>query len=265
MLYEVRGSGEPLVLIHGIGSRWQVWEPVLDLLARDFQVWAVDLPGFGASTPGPGATTVPDLIEHVRGFLDAQGLDRPHLAGNSMGGGISLELARRGVARSVTAFSPIGFWNTPERVWTQAALLAARMLARYGRPVVPLVASNRITRAGLFGLFYGQPGALSMPTIEGDLAGLGGADGFNQALRSFSEFRWLAGDVSPEVPVTIAWGSRDLLLPYWTQHRRAEALLPFAAHVTLPGCGHLPMHDNPELCAEVVTRTAQGAVIGNER
>ena len=54
LVFERRGAGEPLVLLHGIGSRWQVFEPVLDLLASEFEVWALDMPGFGASPPATG-------------------------------------------------------------------------------------------------------------------------------------------------------------------------------------------------------------------
>jgi pimeloyl-ACP methyl ester carboxylesterase len=75
------GTGEPLVLIHGVGSRWQVWEPVIDTLAAHFDVIAIDLPGFGGSDPLPH-TTVDTLTDALHAFLTEQGLERPHLAGN---------------------------------------------------------------------------------------------------------------------------------------------------------------------------------------
>ncbi|MBB3037367.1 alpha/beta fold hydrolase [Hoyosella altamirensis] len=262
MEYVVRGEGEPLVLIHGIGSRWQVWEPILDMLAYDHQVWAVDLPGFGSSHATGTQAGVEHLIDCMRTFFSEKGIERPHLAGNSMGGGISLELGRRGSARSVTAFSPIGFWNTAERLWTQAALRGSRALARHAAGVVPMVAGNRASRAALFSLFYADTASLTIEEILGDVDGLGGAEGFDAALASFSTYR--ASPVT-EVPVTVAWGSRDLLLPYWTQHRRARSLLPGANHVTLPGCGHVPMRDNPGLCTETIRHTTREAVTANER
>ncbi|AEF39176.1 alpha/beta fold hydrolase [Hoyosella subflava] len=263
MEYVVRGEGEPLVLIHGIGSRWQVWEPILDMLAHDHQVWAVDLPGFGSSDAIETEAGVEHLIDYMRAFFSEKGIERPHVAGNSMGGGISLELGRLGVARSVTAFSPIGFWNTGERLWTQIALRGSRALARHAAGVVPMLASNRVSRAALFSLFYADTASLTIEEILGDVEGLGGAEGFDAALASFSQYG--ASPVTTELPVTVAWGSRDLLLPYWTQHRRASSLLPAANHVTLPACGHVPMRDNPTLCTETIRRTTQDAVTASER
>ena len=112
------GSGEPLVLIHGIGSRWQVWEPILDRLASEREVIALDLPGFaGSPVPPPGTPAgVPSLTLLVGEFLDELGLDRPHVAGNSLGGWIALELAKLGRVRSATAHSPAGFWNRSEAI-----------------------------------------------------------------------------------------------------------------------------------------------------
>src|SRR4051794_1964269 len=90
-----RGSGAPLVLLHGIGMSRAVWEPVLPALAERFDVVTVDLPGFGGSAPLP-----PDVEPHpaalasaVAEFLDDLGIERPHVAGNSLGGWVGLELA----------------------------------------------------------------------------------------------------------------------------------------------------------------------------
>src|SRR5690349_7795608 len=98
------GSGPPILLMHGIGMDRTVWDPVVPLLAREHEVVAVDLPGFGTSAPLTGAVTVAALAAAV----EELGLERPHAAGNSLGGGIALELGRRGSAASVCAISPIG-------------------------------------------------------------------------------------------------------------------------------------------------------------
>src|SRR5256885_1279110 len=93
-----QGVGEPLLLIHGIGSSHRCWAPVIAELAAQHDVVAVDLPGFGASAPLPPevSRTVPSLVDAVERQLDALGLESVHVAGNSMGGWIALELARRG-------------------------------------------------------------------------------------------------------------------------------------------------------------------------
>lgn len=256
-----RPGAEPLLLIHGLGSRWQVWSPVLDTLAAQFEVHALDLPGFGSSPQADGPATVPALVGHVREYLAANGIDRPHVAGNSMGAGIALELGRSGDARSVTAFSPIGFWNTPERLWCQGALRTVRGISRHARPAVPALARNPLTRAALLGLCYAKPAALAVQDILDDVDALAGATGFAEAVDSFGRYRPTEAGHLATIPTTIAWGNRDALLPYPTQHRRARALLPTAKHVTLPGCGHIPFSDNPELCARTVRATAAATCV----
>src|ERR687889_511348 len=106
------GSGPPLVLIHGIGHTWRGWKPMLPLLERNFDVLAVDLPGFGHSPPLPAGTAPPPeaLADEVEGAMDAAGFERAHIAGNSLGGWIALELAGRGRADTVEAISPGGLW-----------------------------------------------------------------------------------------------------------------------------------------------------------
>ncbi len=106
--YHRAGAGEPLVLLHGIGSRWQIWEPVIGALAAEREVIALDLPGFGASPMPPTGTPagIGSLTELVSEFIDQIGLERPHVAGNSLGGWLALELAKRGNVRSATGLSP---------------------------------------------------------------------------------------------------------------------------------------------------------------
>ena len=127
------GSGEHLVLIHGIGSQWQVWEPVLSRVEAERDVIALDLPGFGASPPPPPDTPagVPSLTSLVAEFLQGKlGLERPHVAGNSLGGWIALELAKRGTVSSATALSPAGFQSRGEGRYGHASLWIANRSAR---------------------------------------------------------------------------------------------------------------------------------------
>ena len=83
-----RGSGEPMLLLHGIGHRWQMWLPLIDSLARDFEVVAVDLPGFGRSPRVPPGMTagLDTATDHLETLYDHLGWDRAHLVGNSLGG-----------------------------------------------------------------------------------------------------------------------------------------------------------------------------------
>ncbi|MGW5111738.1 alpha/beta fold hydrolase [Nocardia sp. NPDC004123] len=245
------GSGDPLVLVHGVGSRWQVWEPIIGALAESFDVIAVDLPGFGDSAPIEH-TTVSTLADALVEFLAAEGIENPHLAGNSMGGGIALDLAARGLARSVTAYSPIAFWDTAGRVWCQQALGRAKQLSRVLHPAVPAVLGNVVGRSTFLGLVFGKPWAIDAQVAVDTVEGLLGAAGFDAALASFTDFRLPDRTALGDIPITIAWGNRDILLTYATQSRRARAELPGARHVTLHGSGHTPFFDDPADCARLL-------------
>jgi pimeloyl-ACP methyl ester carboxylesterase len=299
LAHERRGSGFPLVLIHGLGSRRQVWDPVIAELARHREVIAIDLPGFGESplwppptdprsprrpgwpdptTPDPttpglthdpaaddgpagyGDSPVPGSVGHladlVAAFLDELGLDRPELAGSSLGGGIALELGRRGRASAVTAFAPIGFWGPAGRRWCQAVVGGARVLSTALAPALPRVFATRAGRVALCGVFYGHPGRLSPEECLGSARALSHAPGFAAAHRAFGVWRLPVGadpGALTGIPVTIAWGTRDLVLPHHRQAARAREELPAARHVLLPGCGHLPFADDPIRCAELLT------------
>jgi len=257
--FDRRGSGSPVVLVHGLGSRWQVFEPVLDLLAAHHDVVAVDLPGFGASPALPGVVPGPrGYAAWLAGWLAEQGVERPHVVGNSMGGGVALELGRAGVAAGVTAFSPVGFWGTPGLRWTQALLTGLRGLSSVSQPVIGRAAESRAARAAIFGSLFGRRGRTAPAAARAEVAPRGAATSFVPARNSFGSYRLQPDDdpgALPDIPVTVAWGTRDVVLVHRTQSARARAALPFAHHVDLPGCGHLPFNDDPERCARVVLDT----------
>jgi pimeloyl-ACP methyl ester carboxylesterase len=248
------GSGEPLVLIHGLGSRRRAWDPVVELIAGEREVLNLDLPGFGDSAPDPAGTklTVADHVDRVEELIDGQGFERPHVAGNSLGGGIALELGRRGGARTVTAFSPVGFWGRAGQSWCRLALRAGweagQRLPEAPSPRFELA----LTRLGLFIPSFGRPFKVSAEEVRATReAGLQ-APGFLDALDYGLDYRFGRADDLRGLPVTVAWGRRDVLLLYWTQSRAARRALPLARHITLPRCGHVPFHDDPQLCARVV-------------
>src|SRR5215212_11211404 len=146
------GSGEPLVLIHGIGHTWRGWKPMLPSLEERFDVLAVDLPGFGRSEPFPaGFDSTPEaLADAVEDEMGRAGFDRAHIAGNSLGGWIALELARRGRAETVTAISPAGLQHGRERDGGVAVLRGLRWMAQNAPPPAFLrnSAAGRVLAAG---------------------------------------------------------------------------------------------------------------------
>jgi pimeloyl-ACP methyl ester carboxylesterase len=246
------GSGEPLLLLHGIGHHWQAWEPVIDILAAERDVIAVDLPGFGASPSLPDglAHDLPTMNAALGALCEALDLDRPHVAGNSLGGLLALELGREKLVRSVTALSPAGFWTRAERRYAFGVLMAMRQSAR-GLPL-PLVERLSRTAPGrtvLTSTIYARPGRRSPEAVVAETLALANATGFTETLRSGATVQFI--DDIPGIPVTVAWGTKDRLL-LRRQGVRAKGIIPKARLVRLPGCGHVPMNDDPALVARVI-------------
>lgn len=244
------GSGEPLVLIHGLGANLRSWAPVLMIAAAERDVLAVDLPGFGESPRLPAGIR-PDvgaLADAVERELDAAGLERPAVAGNSLGGWIALELARRGRAASVVAISPAGMWSEKERLWADRFLRAqfaagkllegrAELLRHTAVRTVFLAGiSARPWRADPDDVIYGVRALARsnfLPTHEAMIS---------DRCRGLEQLA---------CPVLILWGTRDLLLPARQGPRFADRI-PGARLVQLPGLGHVPMADDAELVTRAI-------------
>ncbi|MFF9012121.1 alpha/beta fold hydrolase [Streptomyces sp. NPDC014870] len=250
--YERRGAGEPLLLLHGIGHHWQAWEPVLDILAAERDVVAVDLPGFGASAPLPEgcAYDLASVVPVLGAFCAALGIERPHVAGNSLGGLLALELGREKLVRSVTALSPAGFWSEGERRYAFGTLRAMRAAAlSMPVPLIERLSRSAAGRTALTSTIYARPGRRSPEAVVAETLALREATGFHQTLEAGRTV--LFGDDITAVPVTVAWGTRDRLL-LRRQGVRAKHTVPGARLVRLPGCGHVPMSDDPALVARVI-------------
>jgi pimeloyl-ACP methyl ester carboxylesterase len=248
------GSGEPLVLIHGIGHHLQGWDPVARDLRQDFDVIAVDSPGFGRSAPLPAgvAPTIDAYADAFSAWFAELGLERPHVAGNSMGGAIALELARRGIVRSATASSPAGFWSPGERRFAQLSLTALVGLPAAARPALLKLAGTRAGRTALAAQLFSRPWRIPGQEMQSVLRDAWDSPVFADVLAAFDDYQFRRGEELDGVPVSIAWGSRDYLLLYGPQSRRARAALPHARHVTLPGLGHTPFYDDPGMVAAVI-------------
>jgi pimeloyl-ACP methyl ester carboxylesterase len=244
LAHERRGAGPPLVLVHALGTDRHMWDPVLDRLAAERDVIALDLPGFGASPVLPPASpdvTPADLAVAVAAHLAALGVERPHLAGNSLGAWVALELALAGQARSVTAIAPAGLW--PEPLLPRRS--QARALARALRPILPLlVRSARGRRAALAGSIAHPervPPRAALQLVRA-YANAPGFDAVNAGMRA-GRFTGLG---RLRVPVTLAWPDRDRLVS------RPRVLPPGLHEVVLRGCGHMPTWDDPEQVAAVI-------------
>ncbi|WP_327585787.1 alpha/beta fold hydrolase [Nonomuraea sp. NBC_00507] len=250
LAFERRGSGPPLILLHGIGHHWQAWSPVLDRLAASRTVIAIDLPGFGASPGLPDGIpyTAESLADAVESFCALLGVREPHVAGNSLGGYIALELASRGVVRTATALSPAGFWSRAELLYCQTVLRALRATARAMPPEQAVrTAESPFLRALSTGVLVAHPSRMEPGALIAATRALAASTGFEETLESFAG---VMPPAPPKTPITIAWGEHDRLLP----RRQAVRAARWSGQRVklLKGCGHVPMSDDPGLVARVL-------------
>lgn len=257
------GTGAPLVLLHGVTASWRIWEPLIPALEEHHEVFAPTLPGHRGGTVHEGLVSVARLADGVERLLDAEGLPKAHLVGNSLGGWLALELARRGRALSVVALSPAGGWRTAADLRRVTRLI--RVGTRIGRRTRPhsreILRRPRGRRLALWTTMERgdriPPSVLE--TLLDDVDGCAILDEFLEAIRRDGPF---AGDMSHlRCHVRIAWGARDRTIPF---HRYGACLLehvPQAELVRMPGVGHVPMYDAPAL----ITRTILEVTCRTER
>jgi pimeloyl-ACP methyl ester carboxylesterase len=254
LAFERHGSGDPLVLVHGVTHRRQAWYPVLDELAEQREVILVDLPGHGQSPPlSTGGRPVREVLrEQFKQFLTDQSLDRPHVAGNSLGGLVALTAGAEGDARSVTALSPAGFWRSRAQfAYTrQIFLRACAMSERLGNRA-ELLALSRGGRKIMYGMLTAHPARVTPDQALGDVRGFLYARPALRTLLDAAES--FDGEIPFDVPVTIAWAARDLVLPPW-QAEIAKQMFPLGEHIMMRGVGHVPMTDDPHFVAKVLLR-----------
>lgn len=241
--YERTGTGSPLLLIHGLGGSLRIWDPQVERLAAARDVIAVDLPGFGDSPALDEAPTPWALAASLRRLCGELGVERPHLAGNSLGGWVALELAKQDQAASLCLISPAGLWSRPlgprrvnSRAWAQRL-----------RPLLgPLVRSRR-AREAMFRSTLARPDLIPASDAEALIAGWIDApayDAANDAMRSH-----VCTDLDRvTVPTTIAWGEHDRLVAAPKPERRP----PGSRMIVLDGCGHTPNWDDPARIADLL-------------
>jgi pimeloyl-ACP methyl ester carboxylesterase len=135
------GTGEPLVLLHGLGESSVGWRPVIEQLSAEFEVIAIDLPGFGRSPVLPGRVlpTAANLAVGVQRTLDDLGVGDYHVAGYSLGARVAIQLADTGRVRSMIAIAPDGLGTPTERIQGYLALVAGRGMAMALSPAAGLL------------------------------------------------------------------------------------------------------------------------------
>ena len=252
------GEGEPVVLLHGFTGHWRHWKPVLaDLVAR-YEVIAPTLSGHNGGPAYPAGISlerVADSGDSLERHLDELGIGTAHLVGNSMGGALAIELAKRGRARSVVALSPGGGWELsgpePERV---ARFFARQMrMVRASRKQIPRImrrpGARKLAMRDI--MRYGE---LIAPADAVDLSlDPLGCTIVSDVLASLRGGRAHIEDLDQvAAPTLIAWAELDRILPLATCSARFRREIPHAEFRILPRVGHVPMWDNTRLIVRTI-------------
>jgi pimeloyl-ACP methyl ester carboxylesterase len=263
LAFDRTGRGEPLVLLHGQGFSRRSFDPVVPLLAAERDVIAVDMPGHGESPRQPkGAGNAPrDLAVAVGELLDELGLATAHVAGNSSGGWVALELARLGRARTVAALAPAGLWRRSAPLHIRLGMRQARLNARIVHRLFPRAPRTRVARALAASQVSGRPFQVPYQPARDTVHAMASAPGFRETLRALEKGRFTGG-AEITVPVTVAFGTRDRVLLAGVSRRRDE--LPAQTRwVKLRGCGHVAMFDDPAATAALLLQASDpGAAPG---
>ncbi|HEY4005738.1 MAG TPA: alpha/beta fold hydrolase [Pseudonocardia sp.] len=248
------GSGTPILLLHGISVTWRSWKPVLPLLERHHEVIAPTLLGHSGAAPlGDDVTPGIDaLVDGVVAELDSLGLDKVHVVGNSLGGWLALELARRGRARSVVAFSPAGAARTNTRL---AALitgirLGIEMMEALG-PRVDALARTPRGRRWLVAAQVAHPERFDPAEVAADLRALRNAPVLRPLLRVLADHQFQPLP-DPGCPVRLVWPRKDRIIPFKHFGEPMVRRVPNAELIRLDDVGHVPMSDDPETVTRLI-------------
>jgi pimeloyl-ACP methyl ester carboxylesterase len=247
------GEGPDMLLLHGLGATKSSFFDTAAALSRRYRVHAIDLPGFGnSSKPATAPYGAPYAARAVVGAMDALGIERAHIVGNSMGGRVAIEvgLERPDRVAGLALLSPAVAFVRRDWHW----------LVRFARPELGLL-PHSLGRSRIEHQFWSMFADRDLvdPSV-GDI----GVDEFERIYRSpgarlaflssaraiyleepFGRRGFYPRLASLEPPALFVWGSHDRLIPERFRHH-VEQWLPSAEHVVLEGCGHVPQIERPE-------------------
>jgi pimeloyl-ACP methyl ester carboxylesterase len=249
--YSETGSGETLILLHGIGMSHTAWDAVIPQLALTRAVIAFDIAGFGSTPPLPGETvpTIAHLVDALERSICQLGITTPvDIAGNSLGATMALEAARRGLARSVVAISPPGLWKLHGPSQVRYIFGALRFAATRVPRLLKAMLKNPVLREIVLSVPL-SVGSHRMPVGDAvrSVDELAAASAFEETFES-TRTPFVGRDIG--VQVTVAFGTRDWILT--KRARRRDGLPPHTRWVMKPGWGHVPMWVDPHGVAQLI-------------
>lgn len=245
-------GGSTLVLVHGFSVSWRIWRPILALLERHHHIIAPTLPGHVGGLPLTQRATPQSIADALANQLRERGISQAHFVGQSLGGWMVIEMARRGLARSALGVCSGGAWRSQADI--EKFVRDGRALLRLLPVLVPL-----------FKLAVGNTAlrklVLSSEMQHGDR--MSAADArmrFDRLLRMKIAREFLDESMQPvqplppdrQVPLKMIWGDRDTTLPFEKFGQPLLDTLGLTSCVMLEDCGHNPMFDAPQRVADEI-------------
>jgi len=238
LAYTRRGTGTPLVLIHGFPLDHTSWDKVASLLESEFEIITPDLRGFGQSTTLETPYTVSDMADDLAGLLDSLEIEKTVIAGHSMGGYVALAFAKKYPQRvsGLGLISSQAVADAPDR--KEGRYKTAAEVAEKGTVVVADAMTPKLSA---------DVKVQSIVRAVIEKQGKSGVIGALQAMAEREDSMSLLSLFT--FPLLLVHGDADLLIPI-ERAREIKAALPSAKLVELPGAGHTPMMEFPEATAD---------------
>ncbi|MBK9778890.1 MAG: alpha/beta hydrolase [Anaerolineales bacterium] len=240
LAYIRRGKGTPLVLIHGYPLDHSIWEDVVPLLQKDFDLIVPDVRGFGGSTVIEASYSMTDIANDLAALLDGLGVEKAALAGHSMGGYVALAFAKAFPNRvhGLALVSSQAAGDSPER--KEGRYKTAEEVDTKGVQIVAAAMTDKLTKnqkvRDVIKLLIGQQSAAG---VTGALKAMAEREDLTSFLASFN------------LPLVLLHGNADELIPI-DRAREIKLLNPSAHLVELAGAGHMPMMEFAEKTAEAL-------------
>ncbi|BBX47529.1 alpha/beta fold hydrolase [Mycobacterium cookii] len=265
--YRDAGSGEALLLIHGMAGSSATWRAVIPELSKKYRVLAPDLLGHGESTKPRGDYSLGAFAASLRDLLDALDISRATVVGQSLGGGVAMQFTyqHREYCQRLALISSGGLG--PDLNWILRFLSApgAELLLPVVAPKPVLTVGNKLG-SWLKSAGVEAPRATEMWSAYSSLADQQTRQAFLRTLRSVVDYRGQAVSalgkihVSHGLPTLLIWGEEDKIIPVAHGHAAHDAV-PGSRLEVLAGVGHFPHVESPiavvDILDDFITTTGQ--------
>ncbi|MGY4101407.1 alpha/beta fold hydrolase [Nocardia sp. R16R-3T] len=250
------GSGDPVLLLHGFMLSPHCWEQVALRLSAHCEVFAPAFAGHWGGEPIDGRLTdTHAFADQIEDQLDELGWRTCHIAGNSLGGWVGFELARRGRARTLTAIAPAGGWHSPSLIQFRAGakFLSLVPLVQIGKRLGGFAINNPIVQRFVLLLLSKNAAAVSRRDIAAVITATLHCDAMIPMIMGTVRAPALEDLSTLPTPVRLLMAEYDRIIPNRVYARRFLQELPDSAdRILVNGVGHVPMLEAPDRIATLI-------------